>query len=182
MWEQQAHAGRVRSLAFDAEGHLLAASGGDGSVHLWDARTGRHLNRFVNPGGWARSIAVDAAGAHLAVGSGTGEIHVRDVRTGQFTAHLSGHVGRVLMMAFGDDPDRLLSAAADGTVRAWSLSHQHQLAEVRVDATLNCAAADPGTGRVLVGSAAGPASLQLHHGQTVDHVAEPADSRGEGRI
>ncbi|PYC77348.1 hypothetical protein C7C46_19110 [Streptomyces tateyamensis] len=182
VWEQQAHAGRVRSLAFDAEGHLLAASGGDGSVHLWDSRTGRHLSRFVNPGGWARSIAVDATGAHLAVGSGTGEIHVRDVRTGQFTAHLSGHVGRVLMMAFGDDPDRLLSAAADGTVRAWSLGRQHQLAEVRVDATLNCAAADPGTGRVLVGSAAGPASLQLHHGQTVDHVAEPADSRGEGRI
>jgi hypothetical protein len=87
------------------------------------------------------------------------------------------------MMAFCDDPDRLLSAAADGTVRAWSLGRQQQLAEVRVDATLNCAAADPGTGRVLVGSAAGPASLRIAHGeQIVDQGdAVPLAGPGDGR-
>ncbi|MFJ9523379.1 NB-ARC domain-containing protein [Kitasatospora sp. NPDC101801] len=183
LWEQQAHAGRVRSLAFDADGNLLAASGGDGTVHLWDSLTGQHLSRFVNPGGWARSIAVNPAGTRLAVGSGTGEIHLRDVRTEQFVGHLPGHAGRVLMVAFSEDPDRLVSAAADGTVRAWSLSQQGQLAEIRVDATLNCAAADPGTGRVLVGSAAGPVSLRLSHGDpTVDEfVAGSLTGPSDGR-
>lgn len=152
-------------------------------MHLWDARTGQHLSRFVNPGGWARSISVDAAGTRLAVGSGTGEIHVRDVRTEQFIGHLPGHAGRVLVVAFSEVPDHLVSAAADGTVRAWSLSRQRQLAQVRVDATLNCAAADPGTGRVLVGSAAGPVSLRLSYGDlTVDEsVAVPLAGRGDGR-
>ncbi|MEZ0094120.1 WD40 repeat protein/transcriptional regulator with XRE-family HTH domain [Streptacidiphilus sp. EB129] len=188
LWEQQAHAGRVRSLAFDAAGDLLAASGGDGTVHLWDGRTGRHLTRFVNPGGWARAVALDAAGSRIAVGSGTGEVHIRDVHTEQFVGHLTGHAGRVLMLAFTDDADRLVSAAADGTVRAWSLSLQRQLAEVRVDASLNCAAASSAAGSVLVGSAAGSAALRLVLGDAAADQADaalPAGSggfrRGEGR-
>ncbi|MFF1787681.1 NB-ARC domain-containing protein [Kitasatospora sp. NPDC058243] len=177
LWEHQAHAGRVRSLAFDTDGDLLAAAGGDGTVHLWDARTGRHLTRLVNPGGWARAIAIDADGRRLAIGSGTGEIHIRDIHSEQFVAHLPGHSGRVLMVTFLDDPDRLVSAAADGTVRAWSISQQQQLVEVRVDATLNCATADPCTARVLVGSAAGTALLRL--GET-ELAAETDGSDADG--
>lgn len=142
----------------------------------------------MNPGGWARAVALDAGGDRIAVGSGTGELHVRDVRTEQFVGHLAGHAGRVLMLAFTDDPDRLVSAAADGTVRAWSLSHQSQLAEVRVDASLNRAAAGSSTGAVLVGSAAGPASLRLVLGEATADQADAypfadasEDRRGEGR-
>ncbi|MEV0599882.1 hypothetical protein AB0I82_11385 [Streptomyces sp. NPDC050315] len=65
------------------------------------------------------------------------------------------------MLGFATE-DRLVSAAADGTVRLWSLAEQRQLAEVRVDATLHCASFDPATNRVLAGSAAGVATLSLN--------------------
>lgn len=59
------------------------------------------------------------------------------------------------------DEDRLVSAAADGTVCVWKLGEQRQTAKVRVDALLPCAALEPAAGEVLVGSAAGVVSLGI---------------------
>ncbi|MGH3915140.1 MAG: WD40 repeat domain-containing protein, partial [Pseudonocardiaceae bacterium] len=154
-WERDAHAGRVRSIAFDDCGDFLAACGGDGVVRVWHAPTGDSVTEFANPAGWARTVTLDPSGKRLAVGSGTGDIYVRDVATDEFTAHLPGHTGRVLMVGFTQDPNRLVSAAADGTVRIWSLDEDCQIAEMRVDASLQCAAFEPATGRLLASSAAG---------------------------
>ncbi|MGW6900007.1 WD40 repeat domain-containing protein [Streptomyces sp. NPDC054919] len=101
----------------DDIGDLMAACGGDGSVRVWQAPTGE----FSSFSGWARAIAVDGPGNRVAVGVGTGDIAVRHLGTDRFTSHLSGHTGRILMLGFMSDEDRLVSAAADGTVRVWSL-------------------------------------------------------------
>jgi WD40 repeat protein len=162
LWSQDVHAGRLRSIAFNADGQVLAACGGDGSVRVWRAADGEFISRFTCPTGWARAVTLDDQGTLAAVGAGTGDIVVRDLTSDRFTAQLSGHSGRILMVAFTGDSDRLVSAAADGTVRLWSLAGQQQLAEVRVDGSLNCAAYDPVHGRVLVGSAAGVVALDLN--------------------
>ncbi|KIE26902.1 hypothetical protein LK08_11835 [Streptomyces sp. MUSC 125] len=161
LWSQDVHAGRLRSLSFDDSGDLLAACGGDGSVRVWHAPTGEFRSRFSSPSGWARAVTVDGPGDRVAVGAGTGDIAVRHLGTDRFTSHLSGHTGRILMLGFMSDEDRLVSAAADGTVRVWSLGEQRQIAKVRVDASLHCAAFEPTTGEVLVGSAAGVVALEI---------------------
>ncbi|MGI5401928.1 NB-ARC domain-containing protein [Streptomyces sp. CA-135486] len=161
LWSQDVHAGRLRSIAFDDSGDLLTACGGDGSVRVWHAPTGEFRGRFTNPSGWARAVTVNGPGNRAAVGAGTGDISVRNLDTDRFTAHLSGHTGRILMLGFTSDRDRLVSAAADGTVRLWSISEQRQIAEVRVDASLHCAAFDSRTDQVLVGSAAGVVALNI---------------------
>ncbi|MFI6575318.1 NB-ARC domain-containing protein [Nocardiopsis sp. NPDC050513] len=161
LWSQDVHAGRLRSIAFDDSGEALAACGGDGSVRVWQASDGEFRSRFTNPSGWARSVTLDSKGTQAAVGAGTGEISVRDLRADRFTAHLSGHTGRILMLGFARHDDHLVSAAADGTVRLWSLSEQRQIAEVRVDASLHCAAYDGVNDQVLVGSAAGVVALKI---------------------
>ncbi|WP_394329366.1 hypothetical protein [Nocardiopsis sp. CNR-923] len=156
-------AGRLRSIAFDDSGEVLAACGGDGSVRVWQAPDGEFRSRFTNPSGWARSVTLDSKGTRVVVGAGTGEISVRDLRADRFTAHLSGHTGRILMLGFASHEDQLVSAAADGTVRLWSLSEQRQIAEVRVDASLHCAAYDGVKDQVLVGSAAGVVALKIRN-------------------
>ncbi|MFD7494156.1 NB-ARC domain-containing protein [Streptomyces sp. NPDC059832] len=161
LWTQDVHAGRLRSLSFDDSGDVLAACGGDGSVRVWHAPTGDFRSRFSSPSGWARAVTVDGPGNRVAVGSGTGDIAVRHLGTDRFTFHLSGHTGRILMLGFMGDEDRLVSAAADGTVRVWSLGEQRQTTKVRVDASLHCAAFEPATGEVLVGSAAGVVALGI---------------------
>lgn len=164
LWSQDVHAGRLRSIAFDDNGALLAACGGDGTVRVWRAADGEFVSRFANPSGWARAVTLDGAGQRAAVGGGTGDISLRDLLNDKFTTHLTGHGGRILMLGFTEDQDRLVSAAADGTVRLWSLAEQRQLAQVRVDATLHCAAFDRATNQVLVGSAAGIVALTISDG------------------
>ncbi|MEU6121851.1 NB-ARC domain-containing protein [Streptomyces sp. NPDC047123] len=161
LWSQDVHAGRLRSLAFDDSGDLVVACGGDGSVRVWDALTGDFKSRFSSPSGWARAVTVDGPGHRVAVGAGTGDIAVRHLGADRFTSHLAGHTSRILMLGFTSDEDRLVSAAADGTVRLWSLREQRQIAKVRVDASLHCAAFEPSTGEVLVGSAAGVVALKI---------------------
>lgn len=154
LWERDATAGRVRSLSFDGSGELLAGCGGAGAARLWNTQAGGLVAGYPHDG-WARAIAIDVAGTRLAIGSGTGHINLRELTTDQVGGHLRGHTGRILMLAFTHDSEHLISAAADGTVRVWSLRQQRELAQVRVDATLHCAAFDPATGRLLTGSVAG---------------------------
>jgi len=76
--------------------------------------------------------------------------------------------GRVLMVGFTADPDVLVSAAADGTVRSWSLTGQKQLAEIRVDASLQAAALDASNGIVLSASAGETMAIRIPAASTTE--------------
>jgi WD40 repeat protein len=151
----QAHSGRIRAMDFDSTGDLLATAGGEGSARVWRLSTGNCVTEITDHAGWVRCVGLDPTGRRLAVGYGPGDIHVHDVNTHQPLARLRGHNGRVLMLAVSSDPDLVISAAADGTVRTWATSTGRQLFQVRVDASLNCAAFDTSTSAVLTGSANG---------------------------
>ncbi|MGW5456708.1 WD40 repeat domain-containing protein [Nocardia sp. NPDC003979] len=135
LWETCTDAGRIRSLSFDDGGTILAAACGDGTARLWNGQ-GDLLSVVPAAGGWSRTVSLDSAGSRLAVGAGTGAIMVRDTRTGNTLAELSGHTGRVLMLGFLGD--HVVSVAANGTARWWSLTDARH-SEVRVDASCQAA-------------------------------------------
>lgn len=164
-WDHDAKAGRVRSLAVSAEADLVAAAGGDGVVRTWALSTGDERGDLPVPG-WARTVAFDTPGSRLAVGTGSGDIYVHRLDVAEAEAVLRGHRGRVLMLGFSEDGSWLASTAADGTVRRWALGsdaarREHSSAQIRVDASGQCAAFDARTGSVIVGSAGGTALLIL---------------------
>lgn len=128
----------------------------------WARGSGALLHCFTSPAGWARVVSLNATGTQAAVGAGTGDLAIQDLEAGRFTAHLAGHTGRILMIGFLRDAERLVSAAADGTVRLWSIVEQRQRAQIRVDASLNCAAFDPATHQILCASAAGVVALTIN--------------------
>lgn len=158
VWERAARCGRVRSLAIDGTGQLLVLGGGDGLARVWSLADGEPLADHTNPSGWVRTVALDATGSRLAVGSGPGDITVVDVGSGEVIGELAGHNGRILMLSLG--ADTLVSSAADGTVRLWSLEDQRQVAQVRLDASLHAAAHDPRSGYVIAAGAAGATLLR----------------------
>lgn len=162
-WRRDAHLGRVRTIAFDGSGRYLVTGGGEGYARSWDPATGEQMSEFRSSAGWIRTVGVDEAGTRIAVGLGSGDVSVHDVARGGPPLHLFGHGGRVLAAAFVAD-DELVTAAADGTVRLWSLDAQRQLAQVRIDAWLQCASVDRRTGSVLAGSSAGVVLLRLRRG------------------
>jgi WD40 repeat protein/transcriptional regulator with XRE-family HTH domain len=168
IWERQAHTGRIRSMAFNDSGSLLITGGGEGVARLWRLPGGQQAAEFAFGTSWVRAVALDPSGDRVAVGCGPGEIYVRGAADGQDVAELHGHNGRVLMIGFTADPDVLISAAADGTVRSWSLREQKQLAEVRTDASLQSAALDADSGIVLAASAGGTMAIQIPTARTTE--------------
>ena len=148
-------------MAFDGRGSLLLTGGGDSMARLWRFPDGEKTSEFAHETNWVRAVALDSSGTRIALGCGPGVIYVHDIVGGQDVAELHGHGGRVLMIGFTTDPDVLVSAAADGTIRSWSLSGQKQLAEVRIDASLQAAALDASNGIVLAASAGGTMAIRL---------------------
>jgi len=148
-------------MAFNSGGGLLLTGGGDGLARLWRFPAGEMLAEFAHGPSWVRAVALDRSGDRLGVGCGPGDVYVHGLADGQDFAELHGHSGRVLMVGFTADPDVLVSAAADGTIRSWSLTGQKQLAEVRVDASLQAAALDASTGIVLAASAGGTMAVRI---------------------
>lgn len=111
-----------------------------------------------------RTVGIDDDGARVVVGLGSGDVSVHGIVGDASPVHLFGHGGRVLAASFVADGDELVTAAADGTVRLWSISAQRQRAQVRVDASLQCACVDRLTGSVLASSSTGVVALDLRRG------------------
>jgi WD40 repeat protein len=112
----------VRSVAFSADGTLLAAAGYWGAVKVWDLSgpcdeaTTHHL--YAGP---VLNLAFSPNNRDLAWCTATGRIKLIDARKWKEVGTFRGHDGPVNGLAFSPDGHRLASAGADCRVRVWSL-------------------------------------------------------------
>ncbi|MCP4656253.1 MAG: hypothetical protein GY856_12645 [bacterium] len=113
-----AHRDAVRVLALAPDGHTLLAGDDDGSLRQLD------LNRpedgsveLARLPAEVRSMAWSAGGRYLAAGDAAGSIHLLDRDGDAATRSREAPGGGVNALVFAGS--RLVSAAADGTVRLW---------------------------------------------------------------
>jgi WD40 repeat protein len=127
------HQGRVyAACAVTVEGRALLASGGsDGTVRLWDPRTGEQLTALE---GHQRGVyavcAVTVEGrALLASGGGDGMVRLWDPRSGEQLTVLEGHQRgvRAVCAVRVEGRPLLASGGSDGTVLLWDPRTGEQL-------------------------------------------------------
>jgi len=124
------HDGAVSSVSYCPHGRILASGSEDGTVRIWDTRTGEEaMSPMCGGGGKVMSVAFSRNGKLVASGTESGAVWVCNVTPGQGRQRkLSGHSGPVNSVAFSSDGSRLASGSSDKTICLWNAETSEQIA------------------------------------------------------
>lgn len=136
---QIGHVDNITSVAFSADGRLLASGSHDQTIKLWDVTTGRVLRTFSRHTLPVLSIAFSPDSKILASGSADGIIKLWSVVSGQEIKTLKGHVSSANSSDFSVDsidfsPDGKMLASGSGesfgdewTIELWDVASGQKL-------------------------------------------------------
>ncbi|KAJ7224877.1 hypothetical protein C8J57DRAFT_1148246, partial [Mycena rebaudengoi] len=118
----QVHDSGVKCIAISADGARIASGSYDGTICVWDARTGEGIMGPIQGHiGSVSSVAFSPDGARIASGSRDRTICVWDVRTGKAVMEPSqGHTDLVSSVAFSPNGAHIASGSSDKTIRVWN--------------------------------------------------------------
>ena len=120
------HDDMVMSMAFDAEGRRLLSASDDGTVGVWDVRTGREIARLIGHDLGVLTARFNPAGTRIATGGRDKTLRIWSAETYEQLAVFTGHERYVYAVTWQDDGERLLSTSGDGTVRIWETEPLHR--------------------------------------------------------
>ena len=115
------HGGRVRSVAFVPNRHLVVSGSDDRTVRLWDEETAKEVHRFEGHTGPVTSVAASPDGRLVLSGSEDGTTRLWAVQTGKELCRYRVPLFRILGVAFTPDGHQAISCGTDGTVRLWKV-------------------------------------------------------------
>jgi predicted Ser/Thr protein kinase len=123
----EGHTDKVLAVAFSPKGDLLASGGADGTIRLWNARTGKGTLTLGPHAGKVEALAFSPDGRLIAsvseVADGApGEVKLWEAAGGRLRAELRGHEVSVNCVAFSPDGALLATGDRDGRVRFWDVA------------------------------------------------------------
>lgn len=112
----------IRSAAvFSADGRILAAQVGDGSIRSWETATGAEIVAILPANQRLSGALAVSPDGRLLAGQTDGKVCLWESVTGKQIGALTGHGDAVLSLAFSADGRRLVSGSRDTTCLVWSL-------------------------------------------------------------
>jgi hypothetical protein len=135
--EVGSHKGGAAGVGLSPDGKWVASGGGDQTIRVWAAATGRELRALPGASGFTCCVAFSPDGKLLASAGYEKDrsrvaVYLYDAATGAERGRLEGHPGGARRLAFTPDGKRLVSGGFDGTVRVWDLATNKELRCLKV--------------------------------------------------
>jgi WD40 repeat protein len=102
--QYEGHAGMVYAAAFSPVSSVIATSGFDRTVQVWDSQNGRTLLTYADHSAYVRSVAFSPDGALLASASRDGTVQVWDAHSGKTLATYWEHQKPVYAVTWAPSP------------------------------------------------------------------------------
>jgi eukaryotic-like serine/threonine-protein kinase len=144
----------MEGLTVSGDGSVAAAWNGSGSLSIMTTDTLEEITT-VSLGVRANAACLSVDGSRVAAGGQFGRIRVWDAASGEILLEneRGPMISSIRALAFNHDATVLYSGQIDRSLRAWSVTEQHQLwARVRHHEAVSALRLDPSTGRLLSAS------------------------------
>ncbi len=115
------HDKTVNSIALSSDGRLAITGGWDGSLRLWDARTGDELSPINADPDEIFSVAISPEGRFALTGGLDHVVHLWNLESGAEVRAFLGHTDQVHCVAFSPNGSRALSGGYDQSLRWWNV-------------------------------------------------------------
>ena len=140
----------VFEVSFSKDGKVLASSGGDGTIILWDMESGTEIDVLRGHTREVESVDFSPQDDTLVSADSTGVIRHWDAISGVLRRTFTGHKNRVMKVRFSPDGKHIVSASDDMTVKLWDVASGQLLREYRGHSTSVTDAAFSPDGRWVV--------------------------------
>jgi len=123
--KQGNYLGFVYSAVYSSSGKWIATGGGDTTVKLWDAETGKETRTLYGHTSEVRAVAFSpdekriAASCSIVFSDEQSVTRVWNIEDGRELFALKGHTGGITCVAFSPDGKTIITGSYDGTVRLW---------------------------------------------------------------
>jgi WD40 repeat protein len=117
-WKRTRRANAVASAAFSPSSTSIACGHGDGTIRLWDAKTGCSLAVLKGHQGRITSIAFSSNGSHILSGSSDCSIRCWTLSDGQPTGTFD-HKETITGVTFSPNNSRIIYASDSRTIWVW---------------------------------------------------------------
>ena len=119
------HADKVLSIALSPNGHVIASASFDGTIRLWDLKTGQTVKELPIKKMPLFAVSISPDGQYIAYSYAVNEdcsIYIWNLNKNCHQCVLKGHESVIRSISFCHDGSSLVTASNDGTVRIWDIS------------------------------------------------------------
>ncbi len=116
-WDR--HDESVESVAFLPDSQHVVSGSSDGTLRVWNTKSGECLRTIEGANLGAYAVAVSPDGSRVSAGCKDGIIREFNLNDGALLRELKGHRGYIRALAYTHDGEYLLSCAGDGSIRIW---------------------------------------------------------------
>jgi COMPASS component SWD3 len=154
----------ITAIAVNANGKLLVSANQDGTVVLWNLRTGKPFFTLAKHTEPVLAVSLSGDGKVLATGGADRAICLWDVQAGTLLHTFFWHSAKVSCVALSCDRQFLASGSLDSTVCLWKLGSRKPQVLSEARSPVQAVALSHDNQTLLSGDTSG--TIRLYHGRT----------------